>query len=245
MNDTITSVKNNLIQEVKRLRLGKSILFPNHFIVEGIHTLGIAFEKKALVQVIATSPLSKPLPVPTTLVSAEVMDSIALQKTPQGFLGICGIPPKATALGSKVLYLNDVSDPGNVGTLLRSAVSFGVDTVVTSPRTADLLHPKVLASSQGAFFYLAWMKSDALNLADIKKTHTVLAADLGDKSVPIESAKLSERWMLVLGNEAHGIEPSLKAMTHIAVKVPMVQFESLNVAIAGSILLYELQKKSR
>lgn len=245
MNDIITSVKNNLIQEVKRLRLGKSILFPNHFIIEGLHTLLIAHEKKFLVQVLATSPLTKPLPISTTLVSAEVMDSIALQKTPQGYLGICTIPPKATALGSKVLYLNDVSDPGNVGALLRSAVSFGVDTIVTSTRTADLLHPKVLASSQGAFFYLPWIKAESLALAEIKKTHTVLAAELGEKSVPIEGAKISDRWMLVLGNEAHGIDPALKAMCHMSVKVPMARFESLNVAIAGSILLYELQKKSR
>lgn len=138
----------------------------------------------------------------------------------------------------RVLALDGLADPGNVGTLLRTAVAFGWDTAYFLPNGCDPFNDKVLRAARGAHFKLSLVHGSADTLSQWAHQSEVCAfvADLhGDPPPPIPS---TQRCLLVLGNEAHGPSPEMQTFCH-PLSLPMPgPMESLNVAIAGGILLY-------
>ncbi len=159
--------------------------------------------------------------------------------TPQGVVAVVGIPQLAPRAGL-VLVLDEVQDPGNVGTLLRSAEAAGVGMVLCSRGTADVYNPKVVRSAMGAHFYvpvraLAWGEI-AQTLAQVPRIYAAVAG--GD--VPYDAANWQPPVALVVGNEAHGVSANGLALATDTVAIPLVgRVASLNAAVAGSVLLFE------
>ncbi len=181
----------------------------------------------------------------TDAISEKEMRSICDTKTPSGILALCKLPNVSEIDVSKSenwLYLDDMQDPGNLGTLLRAAAWFGVTNIALSKNCVDVFNAKVLRGGMGSQFRLNIFED--VYLKDFAESaHTIIGAFQKGESIHHIDTKILMPWILVIGNEAHGI--TANAMNHINLKVTIPRIgsgESLNAAIAGSIILSHLTK---
>ena len=184
-------------------------------------------------------------------VSDGELDELADTEQPQGVVAV--VEPRRWALadiaaapGSPVLILDGVQDPGNVGTMLRSALGLGAAGVVALKGTADLTNPKVVRGSMGALFRLPAVATDPaayLEWAAARGIETWVAAADGDPIEAGEANRLGTTIGLVLGNEGAGVSPALASAATRRVAIRLARgVESLNVAIAAAILLREVAR---
>lgn len=179
-------------------------------------------------------------------VSEEVMLHMADTETPQGVLAVAAFPeiePKESGLA---LVLDGVRDPGNLGTILRTAEAAGVGQVMTQRGTVDVFSPKVVRGGMGAHFRLPiqagrrWEEVDTL----LEGRH-VLLADAGG-GTPYDQVDWTAPTVLIMGGEARGAGRKARALGAERVTIPMQQgVESLNVAVATGILLFEAVRQRR
>ena len=186
------------------------------------------------------------------IVPDAVIDSICDTVTPQGVAAVVGWERRSLAdLLSGiplVLVLASVRDPGNAGTLMRSALAAGATGVVVARGAVDPLHPKTVRSSAGAIFRIPMLRDEDLTsvLAELRRAGVmIVGADAGSEAAP-DDVDLSAPAALVLGNESWGLSDKVRSEVDITVGIPMPgAVESLNVAIAGSILLFEAVRQRR
>jgi TrmH family RNA methyltransferase len=187
-------------------------------------------------------------------VTAQLMEQISGDPSPQGIVTVWQrparntIPPGPDAQQERLLALVGVQDPGNVGSLLRTAAAFGISDVVILPGTADPYHPKVLRASAGTSFQLTYWEGagDApvprvlKRLAD--RGWSLLALDpSGDKTLRPADATIATPWVLLLGSEGPGLPAEVLDLAHKRVRIPMEgSVDSLGVAVAGALGLYAL-----
>ena len=189
--------------------------------------------------------------VPLAEVGLAELDELADTEHPQGVVAV--VEPRAWALadlpvapGAVVLVLDAVQDPGNVGTVLRTALGLGAAGVVALKGTADLTNPKVLRGSMGAAFRLPAVSADPagfLAWADERGVELWVAAAGGEAIPPRRHHGAPPPLGLVLGNEGSGVSPALQTAARRRVSIPLAPgVESLNVAVAAGILLYEVMR---
>ena len=184
--------------------------------------------------------------VPVEQVPANVFGSAAETDSPQGVLAIAAVPARSFATLTDwtgvVLVLDAVQDPGNVGTIIRTAAALGVNATVALPGTVDLWNAKVVRSGMGAHFrHLAFSSTwDELDSFRAKAGAAVFVADAGGEAVDgIEAAR---RIILIVGNEGAGVSPEARTRAERIVSIPIASdVESLNVAVATGILLHSLR----
>jgi TrmH family RNA methyltransferase len=185
--------------------------------------------------------------VETVDVTTAEFESAAETDTPQGILAIASTPertlqPLATAVTSRILLLDAVQDPGNVGTLIRTAAALGATATVALPGTVDLWNAKVVRSAMGAHFlhpalHCTW---DELRLFLERSSLPLWGADA--RGAPASRASAPSRLALAVGNEGAGLSESVQRRVERLVSLPLASgVESLNVAVAASLLLYELR----
>lgn len=234
----ITSLTNEKIKEYTKLNQSKYREEKGLFIVEGPHLVTEAKALNLLVEVITTDPN-----VDGTLVSEAVMKKLSNTVHPVKVLGICKIN-KRDKICSKVLVLDSISDPTNLGTLLRSAVAFGFETVFLSNGSVDCYNDKVIRGSQGAIFKVNIIKGDLIKfLSTLKKTHQILGTNVR-KGKDVSEIKKEPKLALILGNEARGMSEDAEEFVDLNLYIKMNNTESLNVSVAGSILMYEITKNA-
>jgi TrmH family RNA methyltransferase len=179
-------------------------------------------------------------------VTEAIIHKISGMFSPEGVVAEIRMPPFVSLDKAKqVLALDGISDPGNLGTLLRTALALGWEAVYFLPGSCDPFNEKVLRAARGAHFKLALAKGTAEQLQEWSEEQKVqtLVADLEGKSP--EATSLALRRLLVLGNEAHGASEGVRRFCQ-PVTIPMPgKMESLNVAVAGGILLYLLSNHTR
>ena len=178
---------------------------------------------------------------------AEVSDT----DNPQGVLALCRMPAEAdpgqlAQSSCVILAVDAVQDPGNLGTIIRTAAWFGASAVLSGKGTVDLFHPKVVRSTAGATGTVPYANGDlSVVLPEFEQNGwQVVLLDAGSGSVPLQQVECRERTIIVVGNEAHGINQSLITESRIKARIPSPRgeknVESLNAAIAVSIALYAL-----
>ena len=145
-----------------------------------------------------------------------------------------------------ILILDKIQDTGNIGTIIRSADAFGIDTIVCTKGTVDCYSPKVLRSTMGSILREKIIYLDDDDINEIKNIgYTIVGTVLDDKSISLENLKISKKMAFIVGNEANGISDEIKNLCDIFVKIPMTgNAESLNVAVATSIILYKQFEKN-
>ena len=188
--------------------------------------------------------LSESKGIPVTFVSGEEIKKIADTKSPQSVAALFRVKSNSNLSGGKfIVALDDVADPGNLGTIIRTCDWFGVENILISANSVDLFNPKVIRSTMGSIFHINYEIADDLSskLNEIKsKGYKILAADMSGKSVK-EAGKIESKVVLVLGSEAFGVSTEVMKTADYAVSSPgNGKAESLNVAVAGAILIYEL-----
>ena len=181
--------------------------------------------------------------VPVEWVGDEELAALSDTETPQGCLLVCAEPTAdaGAMVGeeARLLVLDGVQDPGNVGTLIRTAWAFAAGGVVALDGTADPWSPKAVRASAGGAFHVPLLRGPWEEWRERATGLRLLVADAGGEDVA--SVDASPPWALVVGNEARGARPGVREAAHARVALPMAGgAESLNVAMAGSILLYVL-----
>jgi TrmH family RNA methyltransferase len=235
----------------KRLAVKKGRLESGAFLVQGERAIRqiITVNPDKVLEIITASELTPPFRAfPIRYMSDSQFRSICLTKTPQGPIAVVRLNPETYSdrlprtLGPKILLLEDIQDPGNVGTLIRTAAAFGFSGIVLAEKSADPLSPKCVQSSAGSVLSV-WLRKTAryLELAESlqKKGYYLVAADLeGAEDPSILSSR--ERLLLALGNEACGPSESLLHTADHQLKIPInrASAESLNVAACGAICMY-------
>ena len=183
-----------------------------------------------------------PWSVAPDLIIRQISDSL----NDQGVIALAPIPTynKFKNPPQRSLYLDGISDPGNMGTLLRTAAWFGIKSIFRSPKCVDPFNSKVVRSAMGAHFYFSHFEaiSEEKILNDFVKVGIkVLASDMEGTSIHTFNLSDFTGWILVLGNEAHGISESMNRLIKNTITIPGVKgMESLNVSVAGGILLHAL-----
>jgi len=232
----IESRQNQRIKDLVKLSNPKTSKEQKLFKIEGFHALEMAKDSGLLVSVFTTKEI-KGLDVLQYVVSKEIMESISSAKSPQGVICVCKYLEEKPIKSDKVLLLDDVSDPGNLGTLLRTALAFGYNDVILKEGCSQY-NEKVLQSTQGAIFNL-----NIVNNFDINKLkeYEIIATEIKG-SVDLSTISKIGKHILVLGNEAHGVSEEILNLASKRVKIEIKNIESLNVAIAGAIAMFELSK---
>ncbi|QMS84369.1 TrmH family RNA methyltransferase [Candidatus Xianfuyuplasma coldseepsis] len=233
----ITSVQNKLIKETTKLHQKKYRDQFGHFLVEGYHLYEEARTVGNVVQVFTTDHAIVGEDV--IYVNEAVLQKLSDAKNPQGVVTVCQ-KVDAQEPSDQILLLDHIQDPGNLGTLLRSALAFGFTTIVLD-NTVDVYNDKVLRSTQGAIFKLNFIHSSILEF--MEKYNWILYYGTAMTGVPIQAFSTMPPFGIILGNEGAGVNEHILRKTTKNITIPMIQTESLNVGVAGSIIMYELQKK--
>ena len=176
----------------------------------------------------------------------NIIKQISDSLNDQGIIALAPIPvyKKYKKPPKQSIYLDGISDPGNMGTLLRTAAWFGIKSVFRSTECVDPFNSKVVRSAMGAHFYFSHFEviTEENLINDFTKSCIeVLGADMKGSSIHSFNVSDTKGWILVLGNEAHGISKSARGLVSTMVTIPGVKgMESLNVSVAGGILLHAL-----
>ena len=184
--------------------------------------------------------------IPWSIAPNNIIKQISDSLNDQGIIALAPIPvyKKYKNPPKQSIYLDGISDPGNMGTLLRTAAWFGIKSVFRSTECVDPFNSKVVRSAMGAHFYFSHF--EAITEKNIINDFTkscieVLGADMKGSSIHSFNVSDTKGWILVLGNEAHGISKSARGLVSTMVTIPGVKgMESLNVSVAGGILLHAL-----
>lgn len=232
----ITSKDNNEVKYINRLRKASFRDSEGVFIVEGFHLVDEAYKRGLLLKVISTK--EEDFEVPHLIVSESILKYLSTLSNPS-IMGLVKIKENNNIEGNLILALDNIQDPGNLGTILRSAKAFNVKTILLSRDSVSLYNDKVIRSGQGLIFDLNIIRC---NLEDmIKKLgFKVLVTDV-EGGTDINNYKLTERSILVMGSEGRGVSSRIKALKDEALYIKMNKdCESLNVAVAASIIMQHL-----
>lgn len=231
----IESVNNERIKRFSKLQNKKYRDLEGLFIVEGEHLVEEAKKKDLLVEVFSLDGSDG------TIVSEAVMRKLSGLKSVPKVLGIAK-KPENTLIKGNILMLDGIQDPGNLGTIIRSAVAFNIDTIVASLDTVDVYNTKTLRSSEGMIFNINYVTADLENIVKNLKDYNVYVTNVlnGESLDDIET---KGNYALIVGNEGSGVRKNIQELATNTLYIPMNdKCESLNVAIATSIILYELNK---
>ena len=241
----ITSLKNPKVAAWKALKDRKGRRESGCFLVEGRkmveEALASAFDvETVLVQ--EGMELPDGLTMPVYELPAHVLAAVCDTKTPQGIAAVVRMKEQS-ALGKHIVVLDGVQDPGNVGTIIRTADAAGLDGVLLSTQCADVFSPKVLRATMGSIFRMNLRTTDDLpgELTKLReKGYSILSSQL-DGTPFYERQDVAERFALIIGNEGNGVSEQVQQTATHRVRLPMRGgAESLNAAIAAAIMMYEL-----
>lgn len=239
--EVITSLDNKKIKELSKLLNKKYREIEGKFLVEGEHLVNEALKTGNLIEVIKTTDYDYDFNVKTTFVTYEVIKKLCSSVTPQKVIGVVK-KLEEREIGNKILILDNLQDPGNLGTIIRSSVAFDVDTIVLSENCVDLYNDKVIRSSEGMIFYANIIKRnidefiDELHNLDYQVFGTRVTDGLNVKEI-VKPEKIA----IVMGNEGAGVRKEILDKCDKFLYIPMSSnCESLNVGVATSIILYEL-----
>ncbi len=245
----ITSPHNELIGRISKLKNKKYREKEGLFIAEGVKNVNdsLKYEKAEMIFALSEDLLEKEVDCPVYIVNEKVMKEISDTVTPQGLTAVFKIRKFSDACDDKIIVLNGISDPGNVGTILRSACAFGFNTIIADENTADIYSPKVVRSAMSAIFSLNILRTKELSkeIMNFKeKGYTFYVSYLGEKAENIENVTFSKKTMLAVGSEARGVDKNVLDLADITYIIPMKEnIESLNVAVAASISMFSALKK--
>ncbi len=243
----ITSLDNEKVKYYYKLGKKKYRDLNNEFVVEGEHLVLEAYKSGALKEVMVEEGVVLPIDVEQIEVSREVLKKISSLDNPPKMIGLCK-KIIDTTIGKRILILDEIADPGNMGTIIRSAVAFNIDTIVIGDNTVDVFSPKVVRATQGMIFHVPIVFYNIEKLIPILKKLKipVLATNVKyGEDARILPNTIKDVFALIIGNEGSGVNPKYLELSDKFIYIPMNEVvESLNVGVATSIILYEMDKRN-
>ncbi len=234
----ITSVNNSKIKNYTKLKQKKYQKENKLFIIEGDHLVREAIKNNYIKEIFLLKN-EKNIYGKVTYVTKEVLKKLSSLKKPPKVIAICNFI-KPREIKGNVLILSDIKDPGNAGTIIRSAVAFNYDTIIFSEESVSLYNSKVINATEGMLFNINIITA---NVKDIikelkKRNYYIYGTDVINGNSP---TKTNEKHALLIGNESKGLDKNIKQLVDENLFIPMNPLcESLNASVAASILMYTL-----
>ena len=258
----ISSKDNELIKHIKKLKEKKYRDLNNEYIIEGTKLIKEAIEENANIkQILICDNCQNTDIIPKELmyeiakyeciyVTEKIFKNISDVNTPQGILAIIEKNNKETQIDYSqdiIVVLDDIQDPGNLGTILRTVDSIGLTQIIVSKGTADCYNPKVVRSTMGAIFRVKIIESEDLEktLEEIRKHKFKITVSSLQTKNTIYDINYDKK-VIIIGNEANGVEQKIQNIADEKIKIPMLgKTESLNASVATGIILYEYVRQKR
>lgn len=238
-----TSLENKKMKEIKKLNSKKYRDKTNLFLVEGEHLVLEAYKTGYLKELILEQDALLPLNVPTSYVTNDILNSLTELETPAPMMAVCE-KKESEELGKNLLLLDDIQDPGNLGTIIRSAVAFHIDTIILGTGCVDLYNSKTIRASQGMLFHINIIRKNLEEWIPLLKEQGYLI--MGTRVTHGKNVKdiaKPEKSAIIMGNEGNGVRDEILDLCDEYLYIPCNEVcESLNVGVAASIILYELDK---
>ncbi|MEG2283722.1 MAG: RNA methyltransferase [Bacilli bacterium] len=243
----ITSTDNDKIKEYSKLKERKYRDQTGEFLIEGPHLIAEAYRAGIVKELILEQDAVLPLNAPTIYVTKDIINKLSEVEAPTNVMALCRKMETKEDIGKKILILDGIQDPGNLGTIIRSSKAFHIDTIVLGENTVDVYNPKVIRATQGMIFHI--------NI--IKKEIEPFLLSLKQLDIPIYGTKVEygkdfrtlknkdkDTFALIMGNEGNGIRSEVLDLCDSYFYIEMApDVESLNVGVAASIILYELDRR--
>ena len=253
---SISSKENELIKHIKKLKDKKERDISNEYVIEGIKLIQEAIQENVNIkQIIVCDDCDKTESMPKDLmyeiakydciyVTKKIFKYISEVQEPQGILAVIeknNLDREIDYSQDIIVALDDVQDPGNLGTILRTVDSIGLTQILVSKGTADSYNPKVVRSTMGAIFRIKIIECEDLEktLKEIKKHKFKVVVTSLQTENSIYEINYNKK-VIVIGNEAKGVEKNIQELADEKIKIPMLgKTESLNASVATGIVLYE------
>jgi TrmH family RNA methyltransferase len=250
----ITSAANQKIKDILKLDDAKTRKEQKRFVIEGIHLVNEALKKGIVESVFITEAVYEKLKtqIPQLkhtdlyLIKEHLAKKIKKTVRSQDIFAICKIEDHQIDYKHNVLLLDRVRDPGNIGTLIRSAASFGFKTVISSPNSVSFYNDKVLRSTQGNLFQVNLINEYLMQTISDLKSHgyLIIGTQMHEEFVLLDEVKFNHKnkYALIIGNESQGISSEITDLLDENILIEMEEdVESLNAAVAGSIIMYQIK----
>lgn len=252
----ISSKDNEIIKSIKKLKDKKYRDIENEYVIEGIKLLKEAIsEKENIKQIIICDDFEKIDEISKELmyeiakyncnyVTSKIFKYLTDVQNPQGILAVIEKMPKDQEIDYNqdiIVALDDIQDPGNLGTILRTVDSIGLTQILVSKETADSFNPKVVRSTMGAIFRVNVIECENLKekLKEAQKHKYKIVVSSLQTNNSVYDINYNKK-LIVIGNEANGVEKEIQDMADEKIKIPMLgKTESLNASVATGIILYE------
>lgn len=237
----ITSLNNDKVKYWMKLQDKKFRDEEGLFIVEGDHLVNEAIKNGLAKEIITLNDFTNS--ITTYKVTEEIMKKISKQKSISSIAAVC-FKLKEKQIGNKVICLDNIQDPGNLGTIIRSAVAFNIDTIILNDKSVDLYNDKVIRSSEGMIFNVNVIRT---NLSETLKTlkengYKVIGTSVKNNNL-LKNVEATDKYAIILGNEGNGTSKEIDDLCDDFIYITMNEScESLNVAVASSIIMYELNR---
>ena len=257
----ITSANNSIIKEVKSLKTKKGRVKAQAFLLEGSRLVLEAVHSGAKIKYLIVSDTyvekgealdEKMLIIKAIQISNKLFMQVSEIDSPQGIMAVAEIPQHnehvLLSSASRVIALENIQDPGNLGTIIRTSDACGFDAVIVSKDSVDIYNPKVIRSTMGSVFHIPVLGVDDFyeTLRIIKENGLLIVAAHTRNAEPCWKVNLSNNVAIIIGNEGNGISDTLLKLSDSTIMIPMdKRAESLNAAAAASILIYESMRQSR
>lgn len=253
---TITSKDNELIKHIRKLKDKKYRDESNEYVVEGVKLVEEAVKENAKIkQIIVCEDTTRTYEIPTHImleiakyecisVSDKIFNIITQVTNPQGIMAIIEKNAQDAQIDYSqdiIVVLDDVQDPGNLGTILRTVDSIGLNQIIVSKGTADAFNSKVVRSTMGAIFRIKIIEVENLAQAikKMRKHHFKLMVTSLQTKNSIYDIDFNKK-IIVIGNEANGVSKEIQDMADEKAKIPMLgRTESLNASVAAGVVMYE------
>ncbi|MBO3377765.1 RNA methyltransferase [Clostridium perfringens] len=252
----IESKNNNLFKEIKKLKEKKHRIKSNKYLIEGLRFVEEAIKSKVSIDsIIFTESFKEKNPdlflkinenIKLIQMNEALLKQLCSTENPQGIVGVINMQNKELKSGELVVLVDKVQDPGNMGTIIRTAHAAGAAGIVMTKGTVDIYNDKTLRSTMGSIFYIPIVEDDSLDFVKSlkKEGYKLVVSSLQGKNNFFEE-NFQGKVMIAVGNEGNGVSDEVYDIADIKVKIPMPgEAESLNVAVATSIMIYEKIRQS-
>ena len=239
----ITSKENNRIKEVRKLLTRKHSLSKELFLIEGENLIEEAIKNNLLKELYVLEGYTPKYEFKYDNVTLDVMKSLSDLKSTPRLLGVSSYIKK-NDLGNKIVILDGVQDPGNAGTIIRSAVAFNIDTIIFSKDSVNPYNEKVLRSTGGMIYNINIIIDDIEpQIEKIKSKGIKVIGTSLRKSKSLEEINKTDKYAIIMGNEGNGVRNEVLDLCDEVARIDMnSKCESLNVGVGAGIILYHMYK---
>ncbi len=254
----IQSSQNDKYKHFKALKQKKERSLTGQYTVEGIKSVKDAIDAEADIFAILVSEefnsqnkFEFPKNIDLYIISDKLFPALSTTESPSGIIAVINIKEKQNVIlntDKPYVYCDNIRDPGNLGTIIRTADAAGFGGIILSPDSVDIYNPKTVRSSMGSFFHIPIYED--VNYSEIAEFRaqgfSIICSLLDDDTIDYTVCVMKKPLILVIGNESNGISEEMKHLADEKVKIPIDgKAESLNASIAAAILMYEVNRQRK